>query len=116
MRPKTFAEVAGQDLNKKILMAIVKNPEEAPKSLVLQGFYGSGKTTMARIFARALNCENPKNGEPCCKCANCIEDIDSCYYYQEYDAAVVGSVDNIRELRDTFYYKGNCGHKSNIPS
>ena len=66
---------------------------------------------MARIFARALNCENPKNGEPCCKCANCIEDIDSCYYYQEYDAAVVGSVDNIRELRDTFYYKGNCGWK-----
>ena len=57
-RPRTFSEVAGQNLVKDLLKAIVKNPENAPKSIILEGEYGTGKTTCARILARALNCKN----------------------------------------------------------
>ena len=57
LRPMKFEDMAGQDLNKRILKSIVDTPENAPKSLILQGSFGTGKTTSARIFARALNCE-----------------------------------------------------------
>lgn len=108
-RPNTFDEVVGQDLNVKLLKAIVRRPEEAPKSIVLGGEFGCGKTTMARIFARALNCTSSRS-KPCGECENCKTDINSVSWYSEYDATVVGNVDKIRELRDTFYYHSD-GYK-----
>lgn len=111
-RPQTFDEVAGQKLNINILKAIVKNPKQSPRSLIFQGQFGTGKSTMARIFARALNCLHPHaDGSPCMRCDNCKEDILNTYYYQEYDSAVVGNVDKVRELRDTFQYTVDTGYK-----
>lgn len=100
-RPKVFSEVAGQDLVKKALKAIIKNPDSAPKVLILQGAYGTGKTSLARIFARALNCKNKINGEPCGVCEVC-KNIEDTIYYSEYDSALVGNVEAVKSLRDYF--------------
>ena len=65
-RPNTFNEVAGQDKVKSVLKAIVKKPKEAPRTIILQGEYGTGKTSTARILAKALNCKyKTKDGNNC---------------------------------------------------
>lgn len=101
LRPKTFRDVAGQDLVKKTLKAIIKSPENAPRVLILQGDYGTGKTSLARIFARALNCKYLEDMEPCGKCDTC-RDIEDSMYYTEYDSALVGNVEAVKSLRDYF--------------
>lgn len=106
-RPKTFDEMAGQRLCKVLLKNIIEKPEAAPKTLIFYGAYGTGKTTSARIFARALNCQGAK--KPCMKCPNCLADIDESSYYREYDSSIMGKVDKIRELRDTFYVSSSKG-------
>ena len=68
-------------------------------------------TTSVRILARALNCLNPKDGNPCMKCDNCLEDLNASPFYTEYDSAIIGNIDTIRELRDTFYYTIKDGWK-----
>ena len=105
-RPQTFKEVAGQKLAKELLISIIRNPNKSPRSLLLTGEYGTGKTTTARIFARALNCPNKKDYEPCNRpdCPICSQDINNSSFYQEYDSTIIGNVESIRELRDTFYY------------
>lgn len=111
-RPQTFSQMAGQDSVKKALMHIVKDPTNSPKTLLLCGHFGTGKTTAARIFARALNCENQTpQGDACGKCNSCLSDIQTSMFYSEYDSAVIGNVNSIRELRDTFYFGYNKGYK-----
>ena len=100
-RPKTFSEVYGQDLVKKTLKAIIKKPESAPKVIILQGDFGVGKTSLARIFARGLNCLSPVDGDPCGKCENCIN-LENSLFYEEYDSAIIGNIDTIKSLRDYF--------------
>lgn len=68
-------------------------------------------TTNARIFARALNCKNPKGGEPCGECSICKENIESTMFYDEYDSAIIGNVDTLRNLRDNFTYSADTGYK-----
>ncbi|MFW6130829.1 MAG: ATP-binding protein [Atribacterota bacterium] len=109
-RPQKFDEVVGQDLVKKVLKSIIKNPYEAPKSIILQGPFGCGKTTLARIFARALNCK--EDGiEPCLECSICKNDIQMSAFYREYDVAMVGNVEDMRDLRGTFHYSLSKGWK-----
>lgn len=91
LRPNTFDEVAGQAENIRILKAIIRNPEEAPKSLIFSGAFGSGKTTCARILARELN--GVRDIE--------FDLLNSPFYY-EFDSTVVGNVEEIRKLRDNF--------------
>lgn len=110
-RPKTFKEVAGQKHVIDTLKCIIKNPEVSPRTIILQGAYGTGKTTIARIFARALNCYNQVNGEPCGNCPVCNSDLDMSPFYEEYDSAVVGNIDQIRSLKETFYYNSDRGYK-----
>ena len=62
-RPQTFAEVVGQDMVKSILSRAAREDRVAPAYL-LSGTRGVGKTTIARIFAKALNCEHAPTGEP----------------------------------------------------
>lgn len=99
-RPRSFEEYAGQERAKRILKAIIKNPESAPRSLLIYGPFGTGKTTVARIFAAELNNYNYTREN----------DISQSMYYYEFDSSVVGNVDTIKELRDTFTHTGE-GYK-----
>lgn len=113
-KPKTFSEMVGQDLVKKSLLHISKNPGQAPHILLLSGEYGTGKTIASKIFARAINCPNKQaNGDACGRdtCPICGQDIDDLVFYTEYDSAIVGNVDTIKELRNTFYFGYEKGYK-----
>lgn len=111
-RPQRFSEVAGQDLVKNLLQAIVKNPDKAPKALILQGEYGTGKTTCARILAKALNCKNKtKDGDACGECEFCKSNIENTIYYEEFDSAMIGNVSDIKDLKETFYFDKSLGYK-----
>lgn len=91
LRPTTWKEVAGQKTNIQILKSIIRNPEKAPRTLIFEGEYGTGKTSSARIMARELNNIKDPNF-----------DLNNCPFYYEYDSTVIGNVDKIRELRDVF--------------
>ena len=110
-RPKVFKEVAGHKNVIDTLKCIAKNPENAPRTIILQGQFGTGKTTCARILARALNCKNAVNGEPCGNCPVCNSNLELSPIYIEYDSAVIGNVESIRDLRETFYYNSNDGYR-----
>ncbi|MCR4924856.1 MAG: DNA polymerase III subunit gamma/tau [Clostridiales bacterium] len=99
-RPKTFDDVIGQDNVTKTLI----NELEANRlshAYLFTGSRGTGKTTCAKIFAKAVNCLNPQNGNPCNECENCKGiDNGSILDVVEIDAASNNGVDNIRTLRD----------------
>lgn len=110
-RPQTFSQVAGQKIPKALLTSIVKSPKTAPKSLILCGGFGCGKTSQARIFAKALNCEHlHSNGDPCGTCSICTSKLDESPYYTEYDASQL-KLDNVRQLVDTWYASLKNGYR-----
>lgn len=102
-RPQSFAEMKGASLPRAVLQAMARKAPNIPQSVILCGGYGTGKTTSARILARALNCER-KNGDACNKCQTCQSIVDGSPLYAELDSAVVGSVEIMRGLRDSFGY------------
>ena len=111
-RPKVFREVSGQNLPKTVLKAICKSPSNSPRTIILEGEYGTGKTTCARIFAKALNCKyKTKDGDACGKCEDCLSDISNSIYYEEYDSSVIGNITDIKELKETFYFNESIGYK-----
>ena len=99
-RPSTFSEVVGQEH----ITETLKNELSSGTTVhayLFTGTRGTGKTSCAKILARAINCNNPKNGDPCLECEACRlfengENTD----IVEIDAASNNGVDNIRELRD----------------
>lgn len=99
-RPKTFSEVIGQEhVIQTLKNAILSN--SISHAYLFSGPRGSGKTTVARLLAKAVNCENRKGFEPCNKCSSCI-DINKGRSLDliEIDAASHRGIDDIRELRD----------------
>lgn len=111
-RPKLFREVSGQNLPKTVLKAICKSPATSPRTIILEGEYGTGKTTCARIFAKALNCKyKMKDGDACGKCEDCQNDISKSIYYEEYDSSIIGNITDIKELKETFYFNESLGYK-----
>ncbi len=97
-RPTNFSEVVGQDYIVKTLKnAIASN--RAAHAYLFTGPRGTGKTTVARILAKTVNCEKLKNGEPCDKCPSCLVISQGSFLdLIEIDAASHTGVDNIREL------------------
>ena len=103
LRPKSFEEVIGQTLAVKILKAVARKPSESSTSLILSGDYGCGKTTLARIFGRALACETFKDtGKICFKCESCRRWEDVTNRYVEYDSSMVGNVQQIKDMKPVF--------------
>lgn len=99
-RPKTFEEIVGQDVIVKTLKNSIKN-NIVSHAYLLSGPRGTGKTSIAKLFAKTLNCYNPNNFEPCNKCISCEQannnqNIDII----EMDAASNNGVDEIREIRN----------------
>ena len=99
-RPQTFEDVYGQEHITSILKSEVEN-EKISHAYLFCGPRGTGKTTCAKIIAKAANCEHPKNGNPCGVCPSCkLIDSGLATDILEMDAASNNGVDNIRELRD----------------
>ena len=99
-RPKTFDDVVGQEHITETLKKQVETGRLSHAYLFI-GTRGTGKTTCAKILAKAVNCEHPVNGNPCNRCAACrgIDD-GSILDVVELDAASNNGVDNVRALRD----------------
>ncbi len=103
-RPRTFADVVEQNHIVKILTGQIKNDSVA-HAYLFTGTRGTGKTSLARIFAKAINCENPIDGSPCLKCPSCLqlEGVNSDIY--ELDAASNNGVDDVRALKESVQYR-----------
>jgi len=100
-RPKTFDEVAGQDVIKRTLINQIKN-NRIGHAYLFTGSRGTGKTTIARIFARAVNCLSHINGSPCGVCNICK--IDDNIDIIEIDGASSNRVEAVRELKEQVKY------------
>lgn len=92
-----------QDLPKKVLKSIAKSPDDKPRTILLSGPFGCGKTTLGKIFARAINCQ-AGTGEVCGTCISCTTSENSFTGYTEYDSSIIGNVKTLRELQDSFYH------------
>ena len=103
-RPKVFSDVIGQS---HITETLQKQVAEGRTShaYLFTGTRGTGKTTCAKILAKAVNCEHPVNGDPCCQCPSCVG-IESGSFLDvlELDAASNNGVDQVRALRDEAIY------------
>ncbi len=103
-RPRNFDEVCGQDHITSILKYEVANSKFSHAYLFC-GSRGTGKTSCAKILAKAVNCLSPENGNPCGKCAACLAiDSGAATDVLEMDAASNNGVDNIRDIRDEVVY------------
>lgn len=99
-RPQVFADVVGQDHITTTLMNEIRTGRHS-HAYLFTGSRGTGKTTCAKIFAKAVNCEHPVNGDPCGECETCKGiDNGSVMDVIEIDAASNNGVDNIRDIRD----------------
>ena len=103
-RPGIFEDVKGQEH----IVTALKNQIKADRighAYLFCGTRGTGKTTVAKLFAKAVNCENPIEGSPCGECATCRAIANqSAMNVIEIDAASNNGVDNIREIRDEVQY------------
>ena len=108
-RPKTFADLVGQEHVVKALQNAL-DKGRLHHAYLLTGTRGVGKTTIARILAKSLNCENPAHGEPCGHCPACTQ-IDAGRYVDllEIDAASNTGIDNIREVLENAQYAPTAG-------
>ena len=103
-RPKVFSDVIGQE---HITETLKKQVAEGRTShaYLFTGTRGTGKTTCAKILAKAVNCEHPVNGDPCCQCPSCVGlENGSFLDVLELDAASNNGVDQVRALRDEAIY------------
>ena len=111
-RPQRFSDMVGQEHIARTLRNAIISGRIAHAYLFV-GPRGIGKTTSARIFAKALNCTNPQNGEPCCECASCRAVANETNVdVIEIDAATHTQVEKARELcEDVLHLPINSKYK-----
>ncbi len=108
-RPDTFDKVIGQDHIVRTLKNQIAH-DNVGHAYIFTGTRGTGKTSVAKIFARAVNCLSPVDGSPCGKCANCVELANPTNFdILEIDAASNNSVDQIRDLTDKINFPPTVG-------
>ena len=110
-RPPTFEDVKGQDH----IVTTLKNQIRSDRvghAYLFCGTRGTGKTSVAKILARAVNCEHPVDGNPCGECETCKAISEGrCVDVVEIDAASNNGVDNIRTIIDEVSYSPTMGKK-----
>ena len=103
-RPQVFGDVKGQDHIVTTLQNQIRS-ERIGHAYLFCGTRGTGKTSVAKIFARAVNCEHPVDGSPCGECPSCRQiQAGTSLNVVEIDAASNNGVENIREIRDQVQY------------
>jgi len=112
-RPKNFEDVLGQEATKTILRSIIKNGTGFCQSYLFAGNWGSGKTTLGRILARALLCQDPQEGSPCDECFSCKAVLNSASENViEFDAATNSGKDDIKKILGDLQYSTFSGNRN----
>lgn len=112
-RPTRFEDVLGQSATVRILQEIISAGAGYRQSYLFCGPFGSGKTTLGRILARGLLCDNPVNGNPCDRCPSCLNILEtgSSVDFVEVDAATNSGKDNIRRIIEQIAYSSFSGKR-----
>src|SRR3989442_519741 len=107
--PQTFSAIVGQDHVTRTLRNAIASGQVA-HAFLLAGVRGTGKTSIARLIAKAVNCPNAKDGEPCDRCENCVA-IREGHFLDliEIDAASNRGIDEMRDLRDKVRFAPSQG-------
>jgi DNA polymerase III subunit gamma/tau len=112
-RPRTYRDVLGQESAIRILRSYVTTNKGWDQSYLFAGPWGSGKTTMARVLARALLCSAPVDGEPCDKCFSCTSILEGgeSHSFVEIDAATNSSKESIQKIIEEIQYDTFSGSR-----
>lgn len=112
-RPHTFDDVLGQESVIKVVKRFVETKQGFQQSYLFCGPYGSGKTTLGRILARALLCDNPQNGNPCDQCDSCLSMLSNSHEcFIEVDAATNSGKGEIKKIVSELEYSSFSGKKT----